>query len=298
MYKKITASIIALSCIATSNYASAQSTDMDSLLSSDVPKKVFVKNAFKSNRVINSHSVEFIAPGAMDFRILHRFGVLSEGGSNFFGLDQATMRMSFDFGVLENLQIGIGRSTFKKEYDAYFKYAPIRQQTGKNNVPLTIAFTGGLTLNSAASADSVYKLHFSNRMAYYFQTIIGRKFSDNLSLQIMPTMVHNNFVPLSSQPNDVFALGFGGRIKLTKRVALTVDYLALLNGKVANVNYNPLTVGVDIETGGHVFQLHLSNANGMNERAFITETTNTWGKGQIGFGFNISRMFQVKKRKV
>jgi hypothetical protein len=276
----------------------AQPTEIDSLLNNTAPKKILVKNAFKSNRIINAHSIEFIAPGSMDFRILHRFGLISEGGSNFFGLDQATMRMSFDFGVLNNLQIGIGRSTFKKEFDGYVKYAPLRQYSGEESFPFTLALAAGVTLNTQNSTDENYKSNFANRLAYFFQTIIGRKFNENLSLQIMPTMVHSNFVPLTTQPNDVFALGLGGRYKVSKRVAITLDYAAVLNGKQKNVQYNPLSVGVDIETGGHVFQLHVSNANGMNERAFITETTNNWSKGQFSFGFNISRMFQLKKQRI
>jgi hypothetical protein len=134
-------------------------------------------------------------------------------------------------------------------------------------------------------------------MAYYVQTIIGRKFSDRISLQLTPTMVHQNLVPLASQPNDVFAVGFGGRIKASQRIAFTWDYFYNINGLEKGVTYNPLSVGVDIETGGHVFQLHFSNAAGMNERAFITETTNTWEKVDLRFGFNLSRIFQLKKAK-
>ena len=275
----------------------AQEVDLLDLVEDKTPKKEIVKNAFKSIRVINGHSMEFLSPGTMDFRILHRFGTLNQGTKNFFGLDQASMRLGFDFGILQNLQIGVGRSTFKKELDGYIKYAPIRQSTGAHAFPATIAFVGGMTMNTMDFADPTITNYFSSRLAYYFQTIIGRKFSEGLTLQLSPTMVHNNLVPLSTQPNDVYSLGLGGRLKMSKRMAFTWDYYYLINGIQDDVNYNPLSIGVDIETGGHVFQLHVSNAVGMNERAFITETTSSWENFDIRMGFNLSRIFQIKKHK-
>ncbi len=275
----------------------AQEEDLLKLVGEDKPKKEIVKNAFKSTRVINGHSMEFLSAGTMDFRILHRFGLLNQGSKNFFGLDQASMRMGLDFGLKQNLMVGIGRSTFKKEVDGYIKYAPLRQSTGTQSFPVTVALVAGATINTLPYADLTINNYFSSRIAYYFQAIVGRKFSEQLSLQVSPTLVHNNIVPLSTQPNDVYALGIGGRLKVSKRMALTCDYFYLANGKETGINYNPLSVGIDIETGGHVFQLHVSNATGMNERAFVTETTNTWGKGEISFGFNLSRVFQIKKPK-
>lgn len=274
----------------------AQGKDLLDLVDTDKPKKEIVKNAFKSIRVINGHSMEFLSPGTMDFRILHRFGQLNQG-NNFAGLDQASMRLGFDFGLTRYLQFGFGRSTFKKEFDGYIKFAPIRQSTGTHSFPATIAFVGGMTLNTLPYADPTVKNYFSSRMAYYGQMIIGRKFSEGITLQITPTIVHNNIVPLASQPNDIFAVGFGGRLKMNKRTAFTWDYFYLLNGIETDVNYNPLSIGVDIETGGHVFQLHVSNSAGMNERAFITETTGSWKKFDIRLGFNLSRIFQISHKK-
>lgn len=275
----------------------AQEKDLLELVGEDKPQKEIVKNAFKSIRVINGHSMEFLSPGTMDFRILHRFGQLNQGAKNLFGLDQASMRIGFDFGLLQNLMVGVGRSTFKKELDGYIKFAPIRQSTGSGNFPFTVAVVTGVTLNTMEFADPTVNNYFSSRVSYYAQTIIGRKFSEGLSLQLVPTMVHNNLVPLATQPNDVYALGFGGRIKATKRMAFTWDYFYVVNGIEEDINYHPLSVGIDIETGGHVFQLHVSNAAGMNERAFITETTASWGKVDIRFGFNLSRVFQLWKVK-
>lgn len=276
----------------------AQETeDLLSLVDKEKPKKEFVKYAFKSSRVINGHSMEFLAPGTMDFRILHRFGEMNQGYKNFFGLDQASMRMGFDFGLYRNLMVGVGRSTFKKELDGFIKYAPIMQSKGEGSSPVTVALVAGITMNTQPWADPTINNYFSSRLAYYYQVIVGRKFTEGFTLQITPTMVHNNLVPVHTQPNDVFALGVGGRLKVTKRMALTWDYSYLFNGIQKDVNYNPLSLGIDIETGGHVFQLHVSNATGMNERAFISETTNRWSKAELRFGFNLSRVFQLKKTK-
>jgi hypothetical protein len=276
---------------------SAQDEDLLKLLGKEKPKKERIKYAFKSPRVINGHSMEFLNPGTMDFRILHRFGQLNQGYKNFFGLDQASMRMGFDFGILQNLMAGIGRSTYKKEVDAYIKYAPIRQSTGPWSSPVTVALVSGITMDGLPWADPTRQNFFTSRLAYYFQAIIGRKFSEAFTLQVAPTMVHNNLVAVEADPNNIYAIGVGGRIKLSKRIAFTWDYTHVLIGMPDSGYYNPLSVGFDIETGGHVFQLHFSNSTGMNERAFITETTGQWGKGEVRFGFNLSRVFQIKKKK-
>lgn len=279
------------------NTASAQDEDLLSLLGDEKPRKEITKNAFKSTRVINNQSMEFLSPGTMDFIILHRFGQISEGMGNFFGLDQASMRMALDFGIMQNLMVGIGRSTYKKELDAFVKFAPIRQSTGSNSFPATIAISAGTTLNTLPWSDPARENFFTSRLAYYTQVIIGRKFNQNLSLQISPTMVHTNLVASQSIPNDVFASSLGGRVKVSKRMALTFDYTYVISGIDKTVYKDPLSFGLDIETGGHVFQLHFSNSTGMNERAFITETTGSWDKAEIRFGFNLSRMFQLKKQK-
>ena len=276
----------------------AQEPDLLKLLGDEKEKKEIIKNAFKSPRVINSHSMEFLRPGTMDFRILHRFGKLNQGYKNFFGLDQASMRMGFDFGILQNLMVGIGRSTYKKELDAFIKYAPVRQSTGPWSSPVTFALVSGITMDGTSWADPSRKNFFTSRLAYYFEAIIGRKFSEAFSLQVSPTMVHKNLVPFETDPNNMYAVGIGGRLKLSKRIAITCDYSHIIIGIPDSGYYNPLSVGFDIETGGHVFQLHFSNSTGMNERAFITETTNSWSSGSIRFGFNLSRVFQIKKKKL
>jgi len=276
----------------------AQEQDLLSLVGDNKPKKEIVKNAFKSPRVINGHSIEFLRPGTMDLRILHRFGQLDQGYKNFFGLDQASMRLGFDFGILNNLMAGVGRSTYKKELDAYIKYAPFQQSTGKGAFPFTLALVSGITMDGLPWADPSRKNFFTSRLAYYFQAIIGRKITEGLTLQLSPTMVHKNLVQLTADSNNVFALGVGGRLRLSRRISFTCDYFHVLNPLQDNIYEDPLSVGFDIETGGHVFQLHFSNSTGMNERAFITETTGRWDKMEVRFGFNLSRVFQIKKKKI
>ncbi len=274
----------------------AQDDIMKSLEDSSA-KKEYVTNAFKSSRVINGHSMEMIGKGVLDFRILHRFGPVSQGVGQFFGLDQASFRMGFDYGISKNFTVGIGRSTTNKDIDGFLKYRVLQQSTGPGAAPFSIVLVAGMSIQTYKNTDSAKELTLTSRTGYYYQVIVGRKFSQRFSLQLSPTLVHRNEVDPGDK-NDIYALGIGGRYKFSKRMALVVDYFYVANGLPHSAGTNPLSIGVDIETGGHVFQLHFSNSSGMNERAFITETTNKWGKGEIQFGFNLSRVFNVKKTKV
>jgi hypothetical protein len=252
-----------------------------------------VTGAFKSTRVINAHSIEMLAKGNLDFRILHRFGFVSDGIKQLFGLDQASMRMSFDYGITNNLTIGIGRSTFRKELDAFAKARVLQQTKGAKEFPFSLVLVGGYTVHTDESSPNE-KLSAVDRSAYYLQTIIGRKFSSKFSMQLSPIFIHTNFPVVRTDDQNIFAIGGGLRYKVSKRMALTLDYHKPF-GKLDASFTAPLSVGVDIETGGHVFQLHFSNATGMNERAYVTQTTGDFFKGDIRFGFNLSRMFKIGK---
>jgi len=260
----------------------------------DAPRKEYVTNAFKSSRVINGHSMEFIGKGVLDFRILHRFGTINDGASEFFGLDQASMRIGLDYGLGNNLTVGIGRTTFKKELDGFLKWRPLRQAIGGS--PFSWVLVGGISVYTYKNTDPQKEMTLSSRTGYYFQSIVGRKFSPRFSLQLSPTLVHRNLVP-QGDVNDLYALGIGSRFKLSKRTAFVVDYFPVLNRPSGSTTTNALSIGFDIETGGHVFQLHFSNTSGMNERAFICDTHDSWGKGEIRFGFNLSRVFTVVKNR-
>jgi predicted porin len=241
--------------------------------------------------------MEFIGAGVLDFRILHRFGPVNQGVSQFFGLDQASMRIGFDYGISKNFTIGIGRTTTQKELDGFLKYRPLQQATGPGGSPVSIVLVAGMSIQTYKNIDPSKEVSFNLRSGYYYQVIAGRKFSNHFTLQLSPTLVHRNEVAIGDE-NDVYAVGVGGRYKFSRRMALVVDYFYVANGLPHSAGTNPLSVGVDIETGGHVFQLHFSNTSGMNERAFITETKNKWGKGDIQFGFNLSRVFNIKKKKL
>lgn len=258
----------------------------------------YTTNAFKSSRVINGHSMEMIGEGTLDFRILHRFGRISDGFYEMFGLDRASMRMGFDYGISPNLTVGFGRSTAKKEMDAFVKYRILWQSKGSKNNPVSLVWVSGITMNGLKDpiGNPEVPVTLSRRLGYYHELIIGRKITDRLTLQLSPTWVHRNIVDNQLIPNELFAVGFGGRVKFTQRLAFVWDYGYVINRFPGNLLANPLSIGLDIETGGHVFQLHFSNAVGMNERAYLSDTNGDWLKGDIQFGFNLSRIFQIKKR--
>jgi hypothetical protein len=276
----------------------AQEEDLLKSVSDSTPHKEYVTNAFKSSRVIMTHSMEMLRPGVLDFRILHRFGPVNGGARELFGLDgPASVRLGLDYGISRNFTVGIGRSTFRKEIDAFVKWRMIQQATGLNASPVSLVIAGGTTINTSKWTDPSRKDYLSSRLGYYGQLIVGRKFSERFSLQIVPTIVHQNLVPSEADDNDLMALGGGARLKVSKRVALTADYHHVFNPN-STLFHDPLSLGIDIETGGHVFQLHFTNAAGMNERVYLTETYGDWGSGDAQFGFNISRAFQLKKKKM
>ncbi len=260
-----------------------------------VPVREKVSSAFKSTRVINAHSIEMLPKGNLDFRILHRFDPVNSGVKQWFGLDGAYMRMSFDYGLTNNLMIGIGRSTFRKEIDYFLKGRIFQQSRGPGSIPFSLVIAAGSTIWTESSDPN--KTDLVDRTAHYLQIIAGRKFSERFSFQLSPIVVHRNLLENDDNDNTIFAMGGGARFKISKRIAFTIDYHHPLNG-LSSINTDPLSVGVDIETGGHVFQLHFSNVIGMNERAYITQTTDKFFNGDIRFGFNLSRIFKLgSKRK-
>lgn len=256
---------------------------------------IYTEATFSSTRIINGHSVELRTPGVLEVLISHRFGCVCGGFDEFFGLDDANTRIALEFGILNNLNIGIGRSTLDKEYDGFIKYRLLRQQQGLRNIPVTAVFFTSIAINSTeAPPDQDWS--FTNRTAYTYQLLVSRKFSRNFSLQLTPTLVHKNLVETPEDDNDIYALGVGARHKITKRTALTFEYFYGFNLPDDQDLYNSFSIGVDIETGGHVFQLHLTNSRAIIEKGFVTETTDDFFDGEIHIGFNISRVFNVGKR--
>jgi len=248
---------------------------------------------FKTTRIVNGQSIENTGAGILDIKISHRFGPLNQGSYNFFGLDQATMRLGLDYGVSNRLEIGIGRSTYNKEFDGFYKLRILRQSTGKVTMPISISLTSNAVWRTINSAPTAYPTNYSDQFSFANQMILARKFGDYFSLQFVPTMVHYNIVATKAIPNDLYSVGTGFRLRLSKRVNLTGEYYYQVTQFQGT--YNSLSLGFDIETGGHVFQLFFTNSTGINESSFITQTTGQWGNGGVHFGFNISRVFKVVK---
>jgi opacity protein-like surface antigen len=278
---------------------SAQEDDLLSLLGEEETTD-YTNASFKTNRVINLHSLENTAAGVLDFKINHRFSPVSNGFYDLFGLDGANIRFGLDYGLSDVLTVGVGRSSLEKTYDGFVKYKFLRQSTGKKTMPLTAALLLTSSINTLKWENPDRENYFSSRLAYTTQLILGRKFSESFSLQLSPTMVHRNLVKTNAEKNDVYALGIGSRLKLSKRVAINAEYIYVLPDQLSSEFYNSLSVGLDIETGGHVFQLHFSNSRSMVERGFITETNSQWNSALDGvrFGFNISRVFTLKRKKL
>jgi len=299
--RKIALLIIIFTTDFTISYAQMDSL-MNMLDSNTKPrKKEVVTSTFKATRIIDGSSVENLGAGVLDFRISHRFGQLNQGSQNFFGLDNATTRIGLDYGITKWLMVGIGHNTFNKEDDGFLKIKLLKQR--KNGMPVTLTYVGAISVQTTPTpalpkGESWY---YSNNLYYANQLLIARKFNNSISLQLMPTIIHYNLVDSSKYSNNTIAIGIGGRIKVSHRIAVTGEYYYRLNNTDMRYNglptYNALSIGIDIETGGHVFQLMFTNSQGLTERTFIGQTTDSWGKGALHFGFNISRVFTIIKPK-
>jgi hypothetical protein len=285
---------MALLLIAVVHTTTAQ--DLLDLIEDKSEKKEFIVNAYKSTRIINTQSTEFLGAGVLDVRILHRFGLLNSGVQNMFGLDQANIRLGLDYGITKRLMIGVGRSNLNRELDGFVKYRILWQAKGPGSSPVSLVLIAGSTLNTMPE-DPTRVNYFTSRLAYFAQIAVSRKMNERLTLQLTPGIVHYNLVTLANESNDIPAIGFGGRFKVSKRIALNWDYQYVNSFFLPSTYHSYAGVGVDIETGGHVFQLHFTNSAGMNERAFITRTSEQLSKMDIRFGFNLSRVFTIVKKR-
>ncbi|HRG10862.1 MAG TPA: DUF5777 family beta-barrel protein [Cyclobacteriaceae bacterium] len=277
-----------------SNISLAQSALLNELEQTEA-KPETVSATFKGSRLVNGQTIETRHKGELEFIFAHRFGAVNGGAYELFGLDQAFVRIGLEYGFTDKLSAGFGRNSVDKTMDAYLRYKLISQK--QNGMPVTITvFTNAAVRVSPRKADATYDITLEDRMSYTTQFLIARKFTPALSLQVMPTLVHRNTVDQSREKNDQFALGFGGRLKVSRSVSLNSEYYYRLGVPAANQYYNALGFGIDIETGGHVFQLVLTNTRGLTERAFLTETGGNFFDGDIHLGFNVTRSFQVKKK--
>ena len=253
-----------------------------------------VQGTFKAIHLINAQTVESPGKQELNFIIMHRFGEINDGAYNFFGLDNASIRLGLDYGISERLGIGIGRTSLEKTFDGYLKYKLLQQSDGASKMPVSLSLLAAINHMTLRSDTFVSA---KNKTSYITQLLIARKFSQALSLQVSPTYIHYNRYPALKQAKDVFATMFGGRFKFTKRMSITAEYNYLFPGMLDAIDLkNSLSLGFEIETGGHVFQLVFTNSGGMIESQYIGKTQGDWGDGDIFFGFNISRHFSFNKK--
>ena len=249
----------------------------------------YVIAAFKGLKVVNFESTKLVYKNEFTLVVSHRFGSIENGFDTFFGLDNAVTRLNFIYGITDAFNIGVSRSSFLKVYDVTVKYRLKRQE--KNGFPFTIVGFNALLINTALDKQNLPFLEFKHRLGYTAQFLISRKINTDFSLELAPTFFHDNYVAIDEQKNSQYALGFGGRYKLGKRWSINADYGWHLNRANNSPYKNPLSIGFDLETGGHVFQMHFSNAQAMNANGFLGQAEGNWSDGNIYFGFNLSRTF-------
>jgi len=268
---------------------------------------------FKGTHLINARTNETIKKKELDFRVSHRFGDIGGeygGEKSFFGMENSTdIRISFDYGITDRLTVGVSRSkgatSVRQLYETSLKFK-LLEQTENNNMPVSVtAFSNAVVSSMASNVKANTPDHFSSfsdRLSFTEQLIIARKFSDRLSLMVVPGWVHTNYV-INNDQNDVYSVGVGGRFKITKRMAFIADYFKVFrsNASIAAFKanrikfYNPLGVGLEFETGGHVFDFTFTNSTAILENQYLPYTTTSWLTGQFRWGFNISRIFSFKK---
>jgi Membrane bound beta barrel domain (DUF5777) len=283
----------------TAGAAQAQDSSLLHMLNDSMAAnktRTYVSGTFKATHLINTQTIESPARNNLNFVIQHRFGQLNSGSYNFFGLDNATLRLGLDYGITDRLAVGIGRSSYLKTFDGYLKYKLLRQ-TESAGMPVSVSVLGSVQDYTQDMPEETY-LNTKYRTSYATELLIARKFSSRLSLQVTPTWLHYNLVPTVKDKNDVIAVGLGGRVKITNRMSINGEYDVVPSGQVVSTTvHNSFSLGWDIETGGHVFQLVFSNSQSMLETQYLTQTKGTGGKGDIFFGFNISRNFNLKKKR-
>ncbi|TYA57310.1 DUF5777 family beta-barrel protein [Formosa maritima] len=263
--------------------------DLLNEIDTDTLNNSYTEAAFKALKIVNFESTKLVAKKDFTLVVAHRFGSIKNGLDTFFGLDDAVTRLNFIYGISDGFNIGVSRSSYQKTYQGSIKYRLLSQK--ENGFPFTLVGFNAILINTALDEDNLPKLEFVNRLGYTVQFLLSRKFNTNLSLELAPTFFHENYVMVNDQDNSQFAIGFGGRYKVGKRWSINADYGLHLNRATDSPFRNPLSIGVDLETGGHVFQMHLTNAQPMNTNYFLSQSTGDWSEGNIYFGFNLSRTF-------
>lgn len=247
-----------------------------------------VSSVFKGLKIINFESTKLVGKGGFYFVVSHRFGSVKNGFENLFGLDEAVTHLNFIYGLTEGINVSASRSSNQKIYELASKFRIIKQS---ERFPFSVVGYTSVLANTALSTDNLPKLEFKHRLSYVAQLLISRKVNNKLSLQFTPTFFHDNYVVNDFQDNSQFGLIFGGRYKIGKRWSFNLEYGTHLNRAKNSLYNNPLSLGFDLETGGHVFQLHFTNSQFMNANGVLGNSTGDWSEGDFYFGFNISRSF-------
>tara|TARA_Y100000385_G_scaffold134023_1_gene139119 strand:- start:758 stop:1609 length:852 start_codon:yes stop_codon:yes gene_type:complete len=263
--------------------------DLLSEIDTDIDTPVYASAVFKGLKVINFESTKLVAKGGFNFIVSHRFGTVKNGFENLFGLDEAVTHLNFVYGISDHFNVSASRSSNQKIYELATKFRLARQQEGK--LPFTLAAYTSVLANTALDTDNLPKLRFEHRLSYVGQLIISRKLTKELSLLVSPTFFHDNYVLDDSQENSQYAVAFGGRYKLGARWSINMEYGMHLNRSSTSLYNNPFSIGVDLETGGHVFQLHFTNSQSMNANGVFGTSTGDWAEGDVYFGFNLARSF-------
>lgn len=270
-------------------FALSQEDDLLKEIDSATVSETYEIAAFKGLKIVNFESTKMVPQKQLYFVVSHRFGSIKTGIEDFFGLDQAVTRLNFIYGITDGINLGVSRSSFQRTYESSLKLRLLRQKRGGS--PFTVVLFNTVLLNTALDEELLPGLKFENRLGYSTQVLISKKLSSNLSLQLIPSYFHDNLVAIDEQENSQYSIGIGGRHKLTKRWSVNMDYGLHLNRASNSAFKNPFSIGFDLETGGHVFQLHFTNAQPMNTNTFLGQATGDWSDGDVFFGFNLSRVF-------
>ena len=271
-----------------STYFGFAQDDLLSEIDVESESSTAVSSVFKGLKIINFESTKLVGKGGFYFVVSHRFGSVKNGFENLFGLDEAVTHLNFIYGLTEGINVSASRSSNQKIYELASKFRIIKQS---ERFPFSVVGYTSVLANTALSTDNLPKLEFKHRLSYVAQLLISRKVNNKLSLQFTPTFFHDNYVANDFQDNSQFGLIFGGRYKIGKRWSFNLEYGTHLNRAKNSLYNNPLSLGFDLETGGHVFQLHFTNSQFMNANGVMGNSTGDWSEGDFYFGFNISRSF-------
>ena len=253
----------------------------------DNPKTIPAMATFKATRIVNAQSIEMPKPRILEFVILHRFGSMANGAYDLFGMDEAVIRFDLEYGFSDRLSIGIGRSSLNKTYDIFSKLKIVDQRTGHRSFPIS------LVLFTKMEIETIMKdMDMKDRYTYDAQLLLAKKLNRSLSLQLMPTFIHRNLVETHNDHHDLISLGIGGRIKMTRRTSINFDTFFPI-GKRGETYKQGWGIGYDIETGGHVFQLMVTNARGSFESEYVENASGAFEDLNLYLGFNISRAFYL-----